>query len=372
MINGLSLFANVGIAETYLHQVGVDIVVANELLPERARFYQDLYPECNMICGDITNAITYNEVIEESRRNNVDFIIATPPCQGMSIAGQMDPEDPRNYLITYAVEAIRDLGPSYVFMENVFMQLQTYINYDGERVLIPDFVDAVLGDDYYIEKKVIDTKFLGVPQQRKRAIMLLSRKDNGVHWTFPENDTHIITLEQAIGDLPSLDPLVKEVQYRDFFPDYEIKRQRGLEVSRWHCPRPHVWRNVECMLHTPTGCSARQNPVYFPKKKDGTMVGGAPRTYMRMDWDKAAPTITSYNHTISSFQNVHPGRLIEETGLYSDPRVLTIFEMIRVMSLPDDWNIPEWASTQLIRQVIGEGVPPEAVRRIVEVLNIDR
>lgn len=372
MINGLSLFANVGIAETYLHQVGVDIVVANELLPERARFYQDLYPECNMICGDITNAITYNEVIEESRRNNVDFIIATPPCQGMSIAGQMDPEDPRNYLITYAVEAIRDLGPSYVFMENVFMQLQTYINYDGERVLIPDFVDAVLGDDYYIEKKVIDTKFLGVPQQRKRAIMLLSRKDNGVHWTFPENDTNIITLEQAIGDLPSLDPLVKEVQYRDFFPDYEIKRQRGLEVSRWHCPRPHVWRNVECMLHTPTGCSARQNPVYFPKKKDGTMVGGAPRTYMRMDWDKAAPTITSYNHTISSFQNVHPGRLIEDTGLYSDPRVLTIFEMIRVMSLPDNWNIPKWASTQLIRQVIGEGVPPEAVRRIVEVLNIDR
>ena len=39
MIKGLSLFANVGIAETYLHQVGIDIVVANELLPERARFY---------------------------------------------------------------------------------------------------------------------------------------------------------------------------------------------------------------------------------------------------------------------------------------------------------------------------------------------
>ena len=325
-----------------------------------------------MICGDITNETIYNMVIEEARRNTVDFIIATPPCQGMSIAGQMNPEDPRNYLVTYAVEAIKDLGPSYVFMENVFMQLQTYINYNGERILIPDFIDAVLGKDYFIEKKVIDTKFLGVPQQRKRAIMLLSRKDNDVHWTFPDNDTNIITLEQIIGDLPSLDPLVKEVQYRDFFPDYEIKRQRGLEVSKWHCPRPHVWRNIECMLHTPTGCSARQNAVYFPKKKDGTMVGGAPRTYMRMDWDKAAPTITCYNHTISSFQNVHPGRLLEDTGLYSDPRVLTIFEMIRVMSLPDNWDIPEWASTQLIRQVLGEGVPPEAVRRIVETLNIDR
>ena len=59
-MNGLSLFANVGIAESYLSQVGVDIVVANELLPERARFYQDVYPECNMICGDIQDEAVFN------------------------------------------------------------------------------------------------------------------------------------------------------------------------------------------------------------------------------------------------------------------------------------------------------------------------
>lgn len=371
-MNGLSLFANVGIAETYLDRVGVDIVLANELLPERARFYEYLHPNCDMICGDITDKNIYNRVISEARNKNVEFIIATPPCQGMSIAGQMDPEDARNYLITYAVDAIRDIGPQYVFMENVFMQLKTYIKYNGKYLLIPDIIDEVFGDDYYIEKDVIDTKFYGVPQQRKRAIMLLSRKDNGVHWNFPKKDSKILTLADVIGDLPSLDPLVKEKEYRYMFPDYEKKRLAGLEVSKWHCPRMHVWRNVEVMMHTPTGKSARQNPVYYPKKKDGTMVGGAPRTYMRMEWDKAAPTITSYNHTISSFQNVHPGRRIEGTDLYSDARVLTIFEMMRVMSLPDDWNIPDWASPQLIRQVIGEGVPPEAVRRIVEVLNIER
>lgn len=44
--------------------------------------------------------------------------------------------------------------------------------------------------------------------------------------------------------------------------------------------------------------------------------------------------------------------------------------MMRVMSLPDDWNIPYWASEHLIRTVIGEGVPPMAVKRIVEVLNL--
>ena len=46
--------------------------------------------------------------------------------------------------------------------------------------------------------------------------------------------------------------------------------------------------------------------------------------------------------------------------------------MMRVMSLPDNWDIPDWASTILIRQVIGEGVPPEAVRRFVKELNIVR
>jgi len=367
-LNGLSLFANVGVGETYLSEIGVDIVVANELLSERARFYKHLHPDCNMICGDITDPKVYKKIISESRSKNVDFILATPPCQGMSIAGQMHPEDARNYLITYVIDSIRNLSPQYVMMENVFMQLQTAINYNGERILIPEIIESIFGNDYFIEQKVIDTKFYGVPQQRKRALILLSKKTSNNHWLFPEYDSKIVTLEEAIGDLPSLDPFIKEAPYRDVFPEYEAKRKRGLEVSKWHYARPHVWRNVEAMMHTPTGCSARKNPVYFPKKKDGTMVGGAPRTYMRMQWDKAAPTITSYNHTISSFQNVHPGRLIKGTGLYSDARVLTIFEMLRIMSLPDNWNIPDWASESLIRKVIGEGVPPMAVKRIVEKL----
>jgi DNA (cytosine-5)-methyltransferase 1 len=370
-MNGLSLFANVGIAETYLHDVGVDIVVANELLPERAKFYQHLYPECEMITGDITFDETYKKVISESKAQNVQFIIATPPCQGMSIAGKSDPEDERNYLVMYAIHAILDLMPKYVLLENVFMQLKTVIKFQGERMLIPEVIEKVLGKNYYIEQKVIDTKFYGVPQQRKRALILLSRKDADIHWKFPEYESHIITLQEAIGDLPSLDPLIKEKEFRHIFPDYELKLRKGLEISKWHYPRPHVWRNVEVMMHTPTGCSARTNPIYFPKKKDGTMVGGAPRTYMRMDWDKAAPTITMFNHTISSFQNVHPGRLLSD-GLYSDARVLTIFEMLRVMSLPDDWNIPDWASEHLIRSVIGEGVPPLAVKKIVEMLCLNK
>ena len=372
MINGLSLFANVGIAETYLKEVGINIIIANELLEERADFYRYLYPDCMMIQGDITDKKIFDFIAEQSIEKHVDFILATPPCQGMSLAGAKDPNDPRNYLITSAVEMVKRVKPKYVMFENVTQQLKTKMLYNGKVVLIPEYIKDELGNDYvFNDNQIMDTKYYGVPQQRKRAVFLLVRKDLNKKWNLPEKDKHIVTLKEAIGDLPSLDPEIREKEYKNFFKDYEFKKERGLKVSKWHYARPHVWRNVECMMHTPTGQSARKNPIYFPKKADGTMVGGAPRTYMRMDWNKPAPTITSYNHTISSFQNVHPGHKIPGTDLYSDARVLTVFELMRVTSLPDDWNIPYWASESLVRTVIGEGVPPLAVKRIVQELKLN-
>ena len=372
MLKGLSLFANVGIAETYLKEVGVNILVANELLEERAKFYEHLYPDCEMICGDITDKRVYNKIIRECKRKNIDFIIATPPCQGMSLAGKKDENDTRNYLIKSAVQVIKDIKPAYVFMENVTTELKTSIYYNNTKILIPDYLHKEL-DKYYRFNRdnILDTKYYGVAQQRKRAVFLLVRKDLDKTWELPPKED-IVTLKDVIGDLPSLDPIIKEKKYRDKLPEFNSKLKKAVAVSKWHYPREHVWRNVECMMHTPTGKSARNNKIYFPKKPDGTMVGGAPRTYMRMDWNKPAPTITTYNHTISSFQNVHPGRKIKGSNLYSDARVLTIFELMRVMSLPDDWNIPEWASEGLIRTVIGEGIPPLAVKKIVKGLKIKK
>ena len=80
-LHGLSLFANVGIAEAYFKSIGVQIEVANEYVPERAKFYQHVYPDTLMIQGDITKEETMDKVIAESKARGVDFIIATPPCQ---------------------------------------------------------------------------------------------------------------------------------------------------------------------------------------------------------------------------------------------------------------------------------------------------
>lgn len=372
-IKALSLFANVGMAETYLKDLGVEVVVANELLEERCRFYKHLNPSVNIVQGDITNNETFEKVISLAKMSGVEMIIATPPCQGMSCAGRKDPKDPRNFLVYYAVEAIKQLKPRFVLIENVPMQQHTQILHNGEYVFIPQYVEDELGTYYQINKnRIVNAMDYGVPQSRQRYIYLMVAKTENVIWEFPQKNSHIITMREAIGQLPSLDPYLRDEDERWRFPDYEKKKQEGLKVSKWHTPPVHSWKQVEWMIHTPSGYSAFKNEIYFPTTK-GRRIKGAPRTYMRMDWDKPATTIMQNSGVISAFSTVHPGRLISEgidehSRKYSDARALSIYELLILSSLPTDWNIPDWADDVLIRKVIGEGIPPLLIKRAVESL----
>lgn len=370
-LRGLSLFANVGIAEAYLQEVGVDILIANELIEDRARFYSDIYQGSHMIVGDITNDELRTKIVDEAINKEVDFILATPPCQGMSMAGNRAEFDERNQLIYYAVDVVLRVKPKFVFIENVPTILRTKIVVNGETMLIPKYLHSVLADYHFNDETLVKAMDHGVPQMRERNIFLLVRNDIDLTWNFPNAQPHI-TLQEAIGDLPSLDPLLREGL--DFtmekFPSYEIKRAKGLEVSKWHYPPKHSWKQVEWMLHTPTGKSAIYNPVYYPQKANGTHVVAHHNHYRRMYWDKPARTITQNNGVISSLACVHPGRPFELNGeiLYSDPRVLSIYELLIVSSLPNDWAIPDWASESFIRKVIGEGIPSKLVKEIMQSL----
>ena len=214
-LKGLSLFANVGMAETYLPELGVEIVTANELLQERADFYKHLHPSTNMICGDITDDEVFENVMADAQSKNVEFVIATPPCQGMSCAGKKDPLDPRNYLIYYAIKAIKRIKPRFVIIENVPMQAHTTINLDGKKMFIPDYVERELGQDYsFNHTRIVNAKDYGVPQSRQRYIYLLSLKSEGIKWEFPVPNGEVTTIRDAIGHLPSLDPLLRETEER--------------------------------------------------------------------------------------------------------------------------------------------------------------
>ena len=126
-LRGLSLFSNVGIAEAGLSALDVDMIYANELLKDRARFYSCVHPETEVVDGDITNDDIRTILVNKAKESNVNFVLATPPCQGMSEAGNRFEFDERNQLITYAVDVIQRVKPEFAIIENVPTILHTKI-----------------------------------------------------------------------------------------------------------------------------------------------------------------------------------------------------------------------------------------------------
>jgi DNA (cytosine-5)-methyltransferase 1 len=371
-IKCLSLFCSGGLAETYFEEIGIEVVLANEKDPIRCKFYKNLYPNTEIICGDIRNNEIRNTIIQKAKEYGVDFIIATPPCQGMSKHGKREENDPRNSLINYAIEVIQNVNPKIVLLENVPAQLKTKIKFNDKQILIPEYIISCLKNNFKIyEDSIFNSADFGVPQNRIRSIFRMVNKDLNVNWERPEKSNKVITLEDAIGHLPSLDPLIRQTDKQKYFSDYGQKKEEGQKISKWHYPPTHSWHHIKWMMHTPSGKSAFENKIYFPQKENGELIKGRISTYKRYRWDKPANTITQNNGVISSSVCVHPGRIIntgktESERIYSDCRVLTIYELMIISSLPPDWNIPDWADEKLIRSLIGEGVPPLLVKRILD------
>lgn len=348
-IKGMSLFSGGGIGEMLLSKTNVNIVIANELLPTRCDFYKFYNPKTDIVCDDITKKSTKDLLIKKAIEKGVDFIIATPPCQGASLIGKnKDLEamknDFRNYLVFDAVDIIEKVKPSFVMLENVTRFYEMLYLYETKNtVSLLEILSRKFGNEYEIDYKVFNTEDYGVPQSRKRGIVRMWKKGNT--WELPKKE-RIITVREAIGDLPSLESGERS----------SIKN---------HYARSHSPEHILCMKHTPTGHSAFENEIYYPKNKNGKKVKGFAATFKRIEWDQPAPTITMRNDCISSQSNVHPGRLLDD-GTYSDARVLTPRELFILSSINPDIDVPNNISESQMRYIVGEGIPPMLVMKIVK------
>ena len=336
MIKGVSLFSGACIGEFYLKKAGIDIKVANELLPKRAQLYSFFYPKCQMICGDITNKEVFDRVNKAIKKNNCKFLIATPPCQGMSTLGKKKYiSDKRNYLFNYVIDIIKDNDFNYVFFENVPKFVKIKFPYNNDNLIIPDILKQEFGHYYNIEVSILNAMDYGVPQSRPRSFIKMYKK--GLTWKNPYPQKKI-TLRECIGDLPSL----------------ESGQDSGI---KWHYAKHHNDREILAAKHTLEGQSAIYNDIFYPKKANGERIKGFHNTYKRMKWDEPAPARAMNNGNMGGTNNIHPGRLLND-GTVSDARVLTLRELFIVSSLPADLDLPDWCTDNLIRTVIGEAIPP--------------
>jgi DNA (cytosine-5)-methyltransferase 1 len=344
-MNGLSLFSNIGIGESFLHKNNIHIKVANEIIPKRCKIYSQINPNSQIIMGDIQDTDIFNKIIISAKENNCEFIIATPPCQGMSVAGQRIKNDKRNGLIKYVVNAINIINPKYALIENVPTLENTNIDIDNQKIKIIDFIKRSL-TDYKINIQVLNCAEYGIPQNRKRIFILLSRKDV-IEWDFKLLKEQKITVKDVIDYLPSL-----EAGQKSNIP--------------YHYAIEHNEKHILWMKHTPSAKTAFDNLIFYPNI-DGRKIKAYRSSYRRINWDKPAPTITTNSNFISSQNKVHPGRP-KGDGTYTDARCLTPLEIILLTGLDIEWRLPDWVGDKLLREVIGESVPPKIIYELTKVL----
>lgn len=298
-----------------------------ELNPVSMAAYHANY-HTEMLNADISEITSDAQLIREKFGIEADsqrplVIIGCAPCQGFSAHRKKDygsPEDERNTLIGYFSEIAVSLNPDYVVMENVPEILEgKYRNhYDEAKQVFSQH-------GYKVTQRVYNAAVFGVPQARRRAIVVASKSPN---FELPDvllAENEFKTVRDAIGDLPPID----------------VHHQNPTDAL--HRCSVHKQSTIDVIAQVPHDGGSRPQGV-GPKCLD--KVKGFSDVYGRLSWDKPSITITQYARNPASGRYCHP----------EQDRGLSIREAARLQSFPDGyvWN----GSLGDKFKQIGEAVPP--------------
>lgn len=372
----VSLFSSAGVGCYGFKKEGFYCIATVELLEKRLKiqsYNKKCVYESGYICGDMTKQETKDKVFVELNMwkkgfhvTDLDVLIATPPCQGMSVANHKKKKDEivRNSLVVESIKMVHQIKPKFFIFENVRAFLTSVCtDVDGEVKSIKEAIEMNLGGLYNILYKVVNFKDYGNPSSRTRTLVVGVRKDIKEvipYDIFPDKQPEK-TLRQVIGHLPSLKKM-GEITEDDIYHNF-----------RKYSPKMEAW-----ISEIKEGQSAFDNTDInrIPHTvKNGVVVYNAQKNgdkYTRQYWDKVAPCIHTRNDIMASQNTVHP----------VDNRVFSIREIMLMMSVPDSFSWSDMSFAQLnslpikekeaflkkeemnIRQTLGEAVPTVIFRQI--------
>ena len=364
----ISLFSCAGVGCFGFKQAGFECIATNELIERRLnvqKYNNKCKYESGYVCADITTDETKNRIFDEIDRwkklgnDSVDVLIATPPCQGMSVANHKKAEDEikRNSLVVESIGLIQNINPRFFIFENVAAFMKTGCTApDGTVKAIGDVIREELSDKYIIVSRILNFKNYGSNSSRTRTVVIGVSKELSEHVApielYPLYRKEK-TLREIIGDMEPLE--WGQISQSDF---YHAFRTYPEEMRAWI----HDLKEGESAFDN-------ENPLKRPHKVvDGEIVPNKRKNgdkYTRQFWDKVAPCIHTRNDQLASQNTVHP----------SEDRVFSIRELMKIMTIPDDFKWCELTLKELnalstkekarilkkeeikIRQSIGEAVP---------------
>ncbi|MFI3174377.1 MAG: DNA cytosine methyltransferase [Bacillota bacterium] len=366
----ISLFSSAGVGCYGFKSEGFECVATNELIQRRLdiqRFNNKCKYESGYICGDISTDETKSALTAEiemwkkkEKLNRIDVVIATPPCQGMSVANhkKADNEIIRNSLVIESIKLIKEIKPRFFIFENVaaFMKT-TCTDVDNIDKSIADAIQNNLGGIYSYISKIINFKEHGACSSRQRTLVIgvLNElaDDISPYELYPSLEKEK-TLREVIGHLKSLKTF-GEIDSSDIYhafrvyPDHmrdwirDLKEGQSAFENEDDNKKPH---------------QVKDGKIVINQQKNGDK-------YKRQYWDKVGPCIHTRNDQLASQNTVHP----------MDDRVFSIRELMCMMTVPPSFK---WVTHNVaylnslpftdkqkflkkeeikIRQSLGEAVP---------------
>lgn len=307
MLRAMELFAGCGGMSLGLKRAGFDIIYANEINPDAVKTYKKNFPDVFVQEGDIKKL---NPALIKKQIGKVDLIAAGTPCQGFSMVGPRSPNDPRNKLFLQLLKFVKTFKPKMFVMENVPGILTT----DNGKV-IERIINSFSRIGYFIQYKILSASEFGVPQDRKRIIIIGTMKKIPSEKLFPVSKRKKVSVKEALSDLAFLEINEKAIMHRNKpKSSFQSKMRKNTKMIFNHESCNHSIKIQKRFAQIPVGKNGGQ-----VLKNSGTKK----RDYYRMHPKRISRTITT---------------IPEDFIHYQQNRIPTVREMARLQSFPDDFE----------------------------------
>lgn len=342
----LDLFCGAGGLSWGLHKnPHFQTVVALDFDAKAAETFKKNMPDTEVIVGDITDANVKNNIVELSKKNNVNMVVGGPPCQGYSMKGKkLGLKDPRNFLFREYLDIVGRLQPDVFVIENVQGILHSANGWFRDEI-----VHTIESMGYSVTYSLLNAADFGVPQSRERTIFLCSK--HGVI-SLPEPIVkRYTTVRDAISDLAYLESGEGAFE-QDYITqpesDYQSLMRIGSQKLFNHKASNHKQIAIEKLKLIP--------PEQGKENLPDSMIGKQKfkTTWGRLKWDDVSPTIDTRFDACSNGTNNHPFL----------NRAITPREAARIQSFDDKFIF--YGSKVYIRKQIGNAVPPLLAKAIAD------
>lgn len=324
-LSAIDLFCGAGGLSVGLKKAGFRVLGAIEVDPVAAATYRRNHRQPRMWCIDIRK-LPAAAVMRALgiRRGQLDLLAGCPPCQGFSTMRTLNKsssvDDVRNDLVFDFLRFVRVLLPKTILLENVPGLA------DDKR--IDHFCADLVSLGYVFEKKIVNAADYGVPQRRRRMLLLASRV---ARVAVPPHVAYRPSVRDAIASLP------RAGRSNDLLHDLGENRARHVRALIRKIPKDGGSRSslppsqqLDCHKHTK----------------------GFYDVYGRMAWDDVAPTITSGCTNPSKGRFLHP---IEN-------RSITLREAALLQTFPPRYHFSLARGKEHVAAMIGNALPPQMIR----------